>query len=151
MSGVAFNCVTPEVTVTGGNTDTVIGIAAAANHRVHIKKIKISFKGVTVTAEPVTIKMTRWSSDGTGTAGTVVKVNSSDNETVEASFKHTYTAEPTTPTTVDSFAIHPQGGVWETLPIEAPIPIGGGEFVGLELSPDSGEDSVVIVTIWCEE
>jgi hypothetical protein len=43
MSGVAFNCVTPEVTVTGGNTDTVIGIAAAANHRVHIKKIKISF------------------------------------------------------------------------------------------------------------
>ena len=151
MSGVRFNCVTPEVTVTGGETDTVIGVSAAANHRVHILKIKIGFKGKVVTNEPVTCDLTRWSSDGTGTGGTVVKVNSSDNETPEASFKHTYTVEPTTPTTIDSFTIHPQGGAWETMPIEAPVPIGGGEFVGLELSPDSGEDATVIVTFWCEE
>ena len=41
MSGVRFNCVTPEVTVTGGATDTVIGVSAGANHSVHILKIKI--------------------------------------------------------------------------------------------------------------
>jgi hypothetical protein len=73
MSGNVFTCVTPEVSVTGGASLTIIGITASAHHRVHIKEINLGFKGTTVTNEPVTVQYVTNTVDGTGTAGTPQK------------------------------------------------------------------------------
>ncbi len=149
MSGVAFTCVSGEVSVVGGATDTIIGLAALANHRVHVKGVKLGFKGKTVTNEPVTVEYVRFTSDGTGTGGTVVKRDADASETVEAAFKHTYTVEPTGMTVLESIPIHPQGGIIEVLPIEAPIPVSGGDFWGVRITPD--DTVIVIVTLICDE
>jgi hypothetical protein len=149
MSGVGFYCQTPEVTLTAATADTVIGIAAAANHRVHVKKLWIGGKGVTVTNEPVTIEFIRFTGDGTGTAGTVTKRDADASETVEASFKHTYTVEPTGVTSLVAFTLHPQGLLGDTFAIEWPYPISGGDFWGIRMTADNAVN--VIVTVECDE
>lgn len=148
MSGVAFTCNTGEVT--GITTaKTILGLLAASNHRVHIKGVIISFKGLVVTNEPVTIEFIRWSADGTGSAGTPQKVNNGDNETLQASFKYNYSAEPTTPTVLQSFSVHPQGTWGYERPIEAPIPVIGGGYWGIRITAD---DSITaMASIECEE
>jgi hypothetical protein len=148
MSGVGFTCVTGEV---AGITTakTIIGLAAAANHRVHIKAIKLGFKGTAVANEPVTVEYIRFTSNGTGTDGTALKRDADASETLEASFKHTYTVEPTGVTVLESFPLHPQGVWGEYLPIEAPIPVSGGDFWGIRITAD---DSVTgMATIVCDE
>ena len=148
MSGNGFYCDTGEVP--GITTaKTVLGIAAAANHRVFVKGFTISLKGTVVTNEPVTIELIRFTADGTGTAGTVRKKDVDASENVEAGFKHTYTAEPTGVTVLKSFAVHPQGTWGEVMPIESPIEISGGDFWGIRITAD---DSVTaMVNADCDE
>ena len=135
MSGVGVYMNTPEVaSIT--TAKTLIGVAAAANHRVHVKKVGVWFKGTTVTNEPVTVEFIRFTSDGTGTSGTNVKVDADASETPECSFKHTYTVEPTGVTVLETMYIHPQGGILQMLPIDEPIPISGGDFWGVRATAD---------------
>jgi hypothetical protein len=135
MSGVGFYMRTPEVaSITSAKT--LLGVSAAANHRVHITEVGVWFKGTTVTNEPVTVELIRFAADGTGTSGTVVKTDETDDETFEVSFKHTYTVEPATPTVLKFWYIHPQSGVLQMLPIERPIEIKGGGFWGVRATAD---------------
>lgn len=149
MSGVRFTCTTPEVAnIT--TAKTIIGIGAAANHRVHIKKIKLGLKGTTVTNEPVTVDYIRFTTDGTATAGAPVKSNPRDPESLQGDFVHTYTVEPSVGLAVEeSFTLHPQGSVIEELPIERPIEIEGGKFWGIRLTADNAVTA--IATVVCEE
>ena len=149
MSGVGFTCVTGEVSLVATTAKTVIGLLAGANHRVHIKAIKLGFKGTAVANEPVTVEYVLWTVDGTGTAGTIQNRNADDNETPEASFKYNYSAEPTTPTVLESFPLHPQGVWGESLPIEAPIPVPGSDYWGIRLTADDNVNAMV--TLICDE
>ncbi len=149
MSGLGFTCTTPEVTVAAAATDTVLGILAATNQGIHIQKVKLGFKGVVVTNEPVTVEFIRFTSDGTGTAITEVKSDSDAGETIQSAAKHTYTVEPTGTVVLESFTIHPQGGFIENMPIERPIHVHGGEGWGIRITPD--EEAVLIATIECDE
>ncbi len=149
MSGLKFSCVTPEVSVAGAASDTVLGILAATNQGFYVHKVRIGFKGKVVTNEPVTVEYIRFTSDGTGTAITEVKRDSDAGETIQSAAQHTYTGEPTGIVVLDSFTIHPQGGLLEVMPIEAPFHTHGGEGWGIRVSPD--ETVVVIATADCEE
>ena len=118
MSGNGFYCDSGEVT--GITTaKTILGLAPAANHRVFIKAFTVSFKGVVVTNEPVTVELIRFTSDGTGSAGTVRKKDVDASENVEAGFKYNYTVEPTGVTVLKSFSVHPQG-TWGEVMISGP-------------------------------
>ena len=149
MSGLGFTCVTGEVSVAGAATDTIFGILAATNQGIYIKKVKLGFKGAVVTNEPVTVEFIRFTSDGTGTAITEVKKDSDAGETIQSAAKHTYTAEPTGIVVLESMPIHPQGGVIEVMPIEAPIHVHGGEGWGIRITPD--DTVIAIATVECEE
>ena len=148
MSGIGFYFDTGEVaSIT--TAKTVLRIAAAMNHRVFVKAFTIGLKGLVVTNEPVTIELIRFTSDGTGTSGTVRKKDVDASENVEAGFKHTYTVEPTGVTVLKSFPLHPQGTWGEVLPIESPIEISGGDFWGIRITAD---DSVTaMVNVDCDE
>lgn len=136
MSGVNVFINTPEIaSIT--TAKTLVGILAATNHRVHIKKIGVWLKGTTVTNEPITIEFIRFTSDGTGTSGTVVKEDPDAPEATQVSFKHTYTVEPTGVTVLEFMYIHPQSGVLQWLPIEQPIPINGGDYWGVRATADN--------------
>ena len=151
MSGNIFTCVTPEVSVTGGASAMILGITASAHHRVHIKEISLGFKGTTVTNEPVTVQYVTNTVDGTGTEGTPQKRDLDASEDVNAVFKHTYSADPAEATSaiMHSFPIHPQGTIVQVMPIEGPIPIKGGTFWGIAVTPD--DTVVAIATLLCEE
>lgn len=149
MSGNKFYCVTGEVAIVGGQSDTIIAIIPATNQGVLVHKIWLGFKGKVVTNEPITIEFIRFTSDGTATTGTKQKVDVDSSETLQAVFKHTYTGEPTGITVLVSFTIHPQGGFIDTLPIEAPTLVHGGDFWGIRVAPD--ENATVLITLECEE
>lgn len=136
MSGVGFYMTTPETTLDAATAETVIEVTAAANHRAHITKTIVSFKGKTVTNEPVTVELIRIGTTGTGTSGTATKVDPDMSETLQTSFKHTMTVEPTGITVLETYYIHPQGLLVEYLPIEAPIPIPGGDLWGVRCTAD---------------
>lgn len=151
MSGNIFTCVTPEVSVTAGASLTIIGITASAHHRVHIKEIVLGFKGTKVGNEPVTVQYVTNTVDGTGTAGTPQKQDLDASEDVNATFKYNYSIEPAEGTSqiMRSFPMHPQGTIMQVMPIEGPIPIKGGTFWGIGITPD--DTVVAMATLVCEE
>lgn len=151
MSGNIFTCVTPEVSCTGGASKTIIMLGASAHQRVHIKEIALGFKGTTTTNEPVTVQYITNTADGTGTAGTPQKQDLDASEDVNATFKYNYTIEPSGATSVlmRSFPVHPQGTIIQTMPIEGPIPVKGGGYWSIVITPD--DTVVAIATLLCEE
>ncbi len=82
--------------LTASATETLVQVVAATNHQVKIKKWEVSFAGVTVTDEPIEVQLTRQSSAGTSSALTPVKWHDSDGDTIDATGRQDFTAEPTT-------------------------------------------------------
>jgi hypothetical protein len=97
------------VALSAGVAKTVLSVIAPAQFGVDLTKYRLSFDGVTASAVPVVVELVTWTTDGTGTAGTVVQVY---GRPITAGFttKYNYSAEPTTPTLVDRFSLTPNGG-----------------------------------------
>ena len=149
MAGVFFYMDTGEVSLTATTAKTALEITAAANHRVLIHEINVMFKGTTVTNEPVTVQLTRFATTGTGTSGTAQKYDPDYSETIQATWKYNDTVEPGSQTVLKTWAIHPQSGVIYPLPIDRPIPLPGGDLIGIRCTAD---DAVtVLVSILAEE
>ncbi len=136
MAGVYFTMGTGEISLSAATAKTILEVTAASNHRVLIHEIAVMFKGVTVSNEPVTVELTRFAATGTGTGGTPQKVDPDYSETIQASFKYNDTAEPATQTVLRSWAIHPQSGIIYPLPINRPIPVPGGDLIGIRCTAD---------------
>jgi hypothetical protein len=149
MAGVHFTMDTGEVSLSAATTKTAIEVAAAANHRCHIHEMRIMFKGVSVSNEPVTVEEIRIGTSGTGSAGTAVKRMPDDSETLQTGFEYNHSAEPTGITVLSTWYIHPQSGIVQPLPINRPIPIPGGDLWGIRCTAD---DAVTVgVHIEAEE
>jgi hypothetical protein len=97
------------VALSAGVAKTVLSVIAPAQFGVDLIKYRIGFDGVTASAVPVLVELVTWTTDGTGTSGTVVQVY---GRSITAGFttKYNYSAEPTTPTLVDRFSLTPNGG-----------------------------------------
>jgi hypothetical protein len=97
------------VALSAGVAKTVLSVIAPAQFGVDLIKYRIGFDGVTASAVPVVVELVTWTTDGTGTSGTVVQVY---GRSITAGFttKYNYSAEPTTPTLVDRFSLTPNGG-----------------------------------------
>ena len=143
MSGVLFNANTGEVT-TGTSAKTIIQIVAASNHRVFIKCVDVSFKGIVVTDAPIYVRVLRQTTAGTMSALTPTKGNNADDETLQTTAQHTATAEPTAGDVLKSREIHPQmsgrfGPFW----------MPGGTKLGVEVT--AGVSTSCVVSVEGEE
>ncbi len=111
MSCTEFSCVFDDVTIATGATDTVVLVDTPANQCVRLKGFEIWFDGTSGTEEPIDVELMKASADGTGTSGTIVVTNQSGC-TVQCSYKHTYTGEPTySIAALRIMKLHPQGGI----------------------------------------
>lgn len=142
MAGVFFYMDTGEISLIAATAKTAIEIAAASNHRCLIHEITVMFKGVTVTNEPVTVELTSFAASGTGTAGTSRKFDPDYSEAIQTGFEYNHTAEPASQTVLKTWAIHPQSGIIYPLPINRPIPVPGGDFLGVRCTAD---DAVTVL------
>lgn len=149
MAGVFFTMTTPEVTLVAATAKTVLEAFAAANHRFIIHEIRVMFKGKTVGNEPVTVEEIQATGAGTGTAGTPVKRNPDDPETLQSDFVYNNTGEPTGITVVSTWYIHPQSGIVQPYPIDRPIQVPGSDRYGIRCTADEGVN--VVVHLDCEE
>lgn len=97
------------VALVAATAKTVLSVIAPAQFGVDLIKYRIGFDGVTASAIPVVVELVTWTTDGTGTGGTVVQVY---GRSITAGFttKYNYSVEPTTPTLIDRFTLTPNGG-----------------------------------------
>lgn len=98
------------VALAAATAKTVLSVIAPAQFGVDLLKYRIGFDGVTASAVPVVVELVTWTTDGTGTGGTVNQVY---GRSITAGFttKYNYTVEPTTPTLIDRFTLTPNGGL----------------------------------------
>jgi len=98
------------ISLSAATAKTVLSVIAPAQFGVDLQAIKVAFDGVTSSAVPALVELMRYTSDGTGTSGTVDQIY---GPTITAGFttKHGYSAEPTGATSVDEWLLTPDGGV----------------------------------------
>ncbi|KKM85100.1 hypothetical protein LCGC14_1292460 [marine sediment metagenome] len=130
MAGLKATAQTAEIT-TGTALKTILQLVAAANHRVVVKEISISFKGTLNTAAPILVQVARQTDAGTMSALTPKKMNESDQETLQTTAQDTATVEPTLTDDVISEEVHPQGGYTWQAPFGGEIIIEGGNRLAI--------------------
>ena len=145
MAGVRLNAVTGEI-ATGTAAKTILQLVAAANHRVLVRGLRVSFKGVSATATPILVRVLRQITAGTMSALTPVKANSSDSETLQTTAQHTATAEPTAGDVLLVAEVHPQGGslVW-VAPFGGELVVPGGGRLGVEVTAGASVSCVAMI------
>jgi len=94
---------------TGTSAKTVLQLVAAANHRVVVKEVVVTFAGQTNGHLPILAELLRQSDAGTMSSLTPKK-NGDFGETLQTTAQHTATVEPTPGDVLDYKYIHPQGG-----------------------------------------
>jgi hypothetical protein len=151
MAGLLFRAQSGEVSLTATTAKTVLSLIAAANHRVKVRGFSVSFKGTSNTDTPVKVRIARLTSDGTGTANTLVKENDADDETLQSSSKLNYTVEPTytANTNLEHFECHPQTGKDVFYPFGQELIVKGGGMIGVECT--ASQNQTVSVTLHCDE
>jgi hypothetical protein len=129
---------TAEVALSAATAKTVIQLVAATNHRVKVLRWGVFFDGVSVSAEPVQVRLLRQTTAGTMSSLTPVKLDDSLAETLQTTAQHTATAEPTAGDVVDVVEVHPQSGYEIIYPLGQEVIIGGGDRLGIECTAPAG-------------
>jgi hypothetical protein len=117
------------VSLTAATAKTVIMVKAPTNQRLVVLEWTVAFNGTATTNTPVTVELVRYSSDGTMSALTARKTNPSLPETIQSTWTHTASSEPSVSEVLDTFLVHPQTGHVYPLPLtrEWEVP-GAGRF-----------------------
>jgi len=115
------------------STKTLAQIIAAANHRVRVERVRVSFKGTSAAEAPVLVKLAVQTDAGTMSSLTLAKANSADDETLQTTAQHTATSEPTTTTVLASQLVHPQGSYDFVFPPGRDLFMPGGTRLGVLL------------------
>lgn len=141
MAGLRVRANTAQV-ATGTSLKTIMQIVAAANHRVVIPQISVSFEGVTTTDAPIDVQIMRQSTAGTMTSLTLTKDNDSDDETIQTTAQHTATVEPTAGDVLARKLVHPQGRA-----DFGPFVVKGGGRLGITTTAGVSVDCIVSALI----
>jgi hypothetical protein len=111
MSKAGYSAATgAAVALVAATAKTVLTVIAPAQFGVDLTKFRLGFDGVTASAVPVLVELVQYTTDGTGTGGTV---NQAYGRSITAGFtsKYNYTAEPSTPSIIEHYTLTPNGGV----------------------------------------
>jgi hypothetical protein len=122
-----------EVSLSAATAKTVLQLVAPANQRLIIKRLSIFGKGTGTNDVPVRFRVLRQTTAGTMSAGTVVKNNDSDDETLQATSLINASAEPTAGDVVLFGEVHPQSGYVEVFAYGQELVVKGGGRLGVEL------------------
>lgn len=128
---------------TGTSLKTLLQIVAAANHKVLIDKISISFNGTSSTAEPIRVDLIRQTTAGTMSSLTLAKDPDDWDEAIQTTAQHTATAEPTAGDVLDSVHVHPQQGYDWNFAYGREVRIGGGDRLGIRVLAPATVNAVV--------
>jgi hypothetical protein len=131
MAGIRVAATTAEVALTAATARTVLQVVAAANHRVLVEQISVSFDGISPTAEPVIVELLRQTTAGTMSALTPVKLSDAGSETIQTTAQHSATAEPTAGDVLWRVEIHPQTGIEKLFPLGQEMIVAGGGRLGV--------------------
>jgi len=144
MAGNRFKAVTSQIS-TGTSAKTLLQIVAATNQKVKIDEISVSFDGVSNTATPIKVDVLRQTTAGTMTSLTGVKDPDDWDETMQTTFQHTATAEPTAGSVLMSEHVHPQQGYTWQAPFGREIHIGGGDRLGIRVTAGASVNALARV------
>lgn len=111
MSKAGYSATTTAaVALVAATAKSVLSVIAPAQFGVDLTKFRLGFDGVTASAVPVLVEVVSFTTDGTGTGGTVNQVY---GPTITPGFttKYNYSVEPTTATIVDHWTLTPNGGL----------------------------------------
>ncbi len=101
--------------------ETVLMISTGANKRAKIRRWGVSFNGTNVANTPVQVQLMRFTSAGSASSGTPLKLDESDVASL-STFRSAFSAEPTTSDVLESHFVTPAGGaVIETYFDDAPV------------------------------
>jgi hypothetical protein len=89
--------------------ETVIQLVTPATVRARLIEFGVFFDGITSTAEPVDVALSRQTTAGTASAGTTSPLDAAA-PTALCSSQITFTVEPTTTIELGRWMVHPQGG-----------------------------------------
>ncbi len=125
MAGVLVDFTAGEVALVAATAKTVIEAANAANHRFKLIGFQVSFDGISGSAEPVVVELTKnTTSSGTASALTGIKRDTTLPETIQTTGKHTFTVEPTV-VVLKRLEVHPQGSYEWIAPFGQEYQLGG--------------------------
>lgn len=119
-----------DVALSAATVKTILQLVAPTSQMVVPLAVRVSFDGVSSTAEPVTVEVLRQTTAGTMTARTLNKTRVG-GPTLQSTGQHTATAEPTAGDVLREWLIHPQSGAEISLELGSPIEIDGGGRLGL--------------------
>lgn len=131
------------VALTAATAKTALQLTAAANIRVAVQAITVSFDGNSNTAVPVVIQVLRQSTAGTMTARTASPKDDGISSTIQAAGSENASAEPTAGTIVLQYHIHPQAGAQYPLPLPGEIVLAGGGRLGVKLNAPANVNCLV--------
>ncbi|RLF30319.1 MAG: hypothetical protein DRN14_00250 [Thermoplasmata archaeon] len=141
MAGILAVAQTAEV-ATGTSKKTLLQLVAAANHRVKVKEISISFDGTSNTAAPILVEVLKQTDAGTMSSLTPVKIDEDGDETLQTTAQHTATAEPSSGNVNMREQVHPQGGYTWQAPFGGELVINGGDRLGIAVTAGADVNAV---------
>ncbi len=131
-----------------GGPKTVLQVKASSTAMVKILGFGISFDGVSITAEPVMVTLSKQTTDGTMTSTNPIKIGVY-SEDILATAQYLATVEPGTTDAIESMEIHPQAGYEIRYPVGQEPIVGRGEHVGILVTASAAVNCRVKMI--CEE
>lgn len=131
MADIICSANTAEIALTAATAKTVLYLKAATNQKIKVLRWGVFFDGTSSSAEPVQVRLLRFTTDATVTSLTPVK-KGTDSETVQTTAGYNASAEGTAGDVLDVIEVHPQTGYEVIFPMGQEIKVPGGGRVGIE-------------------
>lgn len=124
-----------EIALSASATKTVLALFGTTSYRVRIIEWGMFFDGISVTAEPVRVGISRFTADnGTRTTTTTEFNWDPDAGAAAAVGRHNYTAEPTTSGLLTVEEVHVQSGTIKQYPFGREIFLSASTSDGIGLT-----------------
>jgi hypothetical protein len=110
MGKAGYTAATGADVATGTTIKCALAVIAPAQFGIDLKKFRYGFRNVVASEVPHLVELYSFTTDGTGTAGTVNQVY---GRTITAGFttKYNYTANPTGLTLIEQWTLDPNKGL----------------------------------------
>lgn len=98
-----------EEAIAASTNETLLQLRGATSTKARIIAWGVSFDGTSSTDAPVLVDLLRQTTDGTATGATEEPFDP-DSPTASCTAFHSFSAEPTAGSVIESHEVHPQGG-----------------------------------------
>ena len=150
MAGLKLKFVTGEVALSAATAKTVLQVIAATNHRIKVKRWKVTLDGIAPTDPAVVVTLMRQTTaiGGSPTTITGKKMEPAAAETVQTTAAASAGgSEPTSSDILDQVDVHPQGGYEDVRDHGEEYIVAGGARLGWVLTAPNAVNALVVAEI----